>query len=424
MLGQCCRTVLLKGGKHSFLQNNRKTLILKNFEVRNYSYRNSSTSWISLRGVFTRWTPCGVILYGGYLWNKGITEDVTQIELEFYTHLPLRIVSKIFGKFANIEVPVDYRPWAYGKYTKWFGVNIEEAITDDFTQYKSLATFFARNLKPGARNINLDGPLVSPCDGKILSSGPVTCCKVEQVKGVTYSLQQFFGQNTWTRKAIISNSVQKNAFASSNTVLMEGVYESRNADLLRECYENNKDKQSDDEKYYRSILSDPDKNTLHHCVIYLAPGDYHRFHSPCDWIVKFRRHFSGKLLSVNPLFAKLIPGLFCLNERAVYIGDWKHGFFSYTAVGATNVGSIQIYKDNALHTNGRKSRRCDELILEPNVDFERGEIVGQFNMGSTIVLIFEAPKDFEFYLKAGDTIKMGSELGNFKNPSSGRSRWF
>lgn len=72
---------------------------------------------------------------------------------------------------------------------------------------------------------------------------------------------------------------------------------------------------------------------MYQCVIYLAPGDYHRFHSPAEWIPKIRRHFAGELLSVSPKIAKWLPGLFCINERALYIGEWKHGFFSFTAVG-------------------------------------------------------------------------------------------
>ena len=73
---------------------------------------------------------------------------------------------------------------------------------------------------------------------------------------------------------------------------------------------------------------------MYQCVIYLAPGDYHRFHSPTTWTPELRRHFTGELLSVSPKIAQWIPGLFCLNERALYIGKWEHGFFSFTAVGA------------------------------------------------------------------------------------------
>lgn len=83
-----------------------------------------------------------------------------------------------------------------------------------------------------------------------------------------------------------------------------------------------------------SILQE---TNLYQCVIYLAPGDYHRFHSPTEWKPMIRRHFHGELLSVNPKIAKWLPGLFCLNERAVYIGQWEYGFCSFTAVGKLTI---------------------------------------------------------------------------------------
>ena len=85
--------------------------------------------------------------------------------------------------------------------------------------------------------------------------------------------------------------------------------------------------------YIEGIKEKKEGTSLYHCIIYLAPGDYHRFHSPTLWKPNFRRHFHGELLSVSPKVAKLVPGLFCINERATYIGEWEHGFFSFTAVG-------------------------------------------------------------------------------------------
>lgn len=90
-------------------------------------------------------------------------------------------------------------------------------------------------------------------------------------------------------------------------------------------------------------------NALFFCVIYLAPGDYHRFHSPTNWVVQKRRHFAGELFSVSPYFVKLLQNLFVLNERVVLLGKWKYGFFSMTPVGATNVGSIHINFDEVNH---------------------------------------------------------------------------
>lgn len=134
---------------------------------------------------------------------------------------------------------------------------------------------------------------------------------MEQVKGVSYSLPTFLGPQTWNQN--------NNNYGAQPIV-------------------------ADKQEYCSSLLKNKD-NALFHCVIYLAPGDYHRFHSPVQWNVQFRRHFAGELLSVNPVVARWIAGLFSLNERAVYVGEWEHGFFSYTAVGATNVGSIRVYED-------------------------------------------------------------------------------
>ena len=96
------------------------------------------------------------------------------------------------------------------------------------------------------------------------------------------------------------------------------------------------------------------ESCLYQCVLYLAPGDYHRFHSPVPWTVRLRRHFPGHLLSVSPALVARIPGLFSINERVAYLGEWQHGFFSMTAVGATNVGSVVVGFDPSLNTNLRK----------------------------------------------------------------------
>jgi phosphatidylserine decarboxylase len=194
--------------------------------------------------------------------------------------------------------------------------------------------------------------------------------KVEQVKGVSYSLRAFLGP---------IKSVDKDKALTP--------------------------------AYPLSLLKDPENNCLYQIVVYLAPGDYHRFHSPTEWKVDLCRHFPGELLSVNPRVAGWIGGLFSLNERAVYVGNWKYGFFSMTAVGATNVGSIRVYSDPELVTNKWK-KGVPAMIERPvSVALSRGEDFGEFNLGSTIVLLFEAPKaSFILGAKAGDAVKMGQPL--------------
>lgn len=112
-----------------------------------------------------------------------------------------------------------------------------------------------------------------------------------------------------------------------------------------------------------------------------------------------------------------MPNLFSLNERVVYVGEWSGGFMAYTAVGATNVGSIRVYCDKELATN--KVQFPETLHWkEASLDCARvgkGELFGEFRLGSTIVLLFEAPQDFRFSLKIGQTIKVGQALSAYTN---------
>src|SRR5213079_3232089 len=158
------------------------------------------------------------------------------------------------------------------------------------------------------------------------------------------------------------------------------------------------------------------RTALYYVVVYLAPGDYHRFHSPTSWVVERRRHFAGELYSVSPYLQRTLPGLFTLNERVVLIGRWRWGFFSIIPVGATNVGSIKINFDRELRTNSLTTdtaadRAAEEAAKRGEVysgfveatyggaskilgghPLKRGEEMGGFQLGSTIVLVFEAPK--------------------------------
>ncbi|KOC63083.1 Phosphatidylserine decarboxylase proenzyme [Habropoda laboriosa] len=269
--------------------------------------------------------------------DNNVYDSINIFVVKCYYFLPFRIISRIWGWIASLELPVRLRPILYGFYAKTFDANLDE-IDLDLSAFPSLVDFFVRPLKCDARPIDQNTNIVSPSDGKVLYFGPVTSCYVQQVKGVTYNLKHF--------------------------------------------------------------------------LVYLAPGDYHRFHSPTDWEIEFRRHFQGKLLSVNPKVAQYLPDLFSLNERVIYIGKWAGGFMAYTAVGATNVGSIKVYCDKDLHTNTIKwpeAKHWKDASLGCT-HLNKGELFGEFRMGSTVVLLFEAPKDFEFCLNVGQTIKMGQGL--------------
>lgn len=308
---------------------------------------------------------------------EGSIREATPWELSVYRLLPLRTVSRVWGWLSHVDLPLWARTPVLTVFARSFDCNLLEAAEEDLCQYRSLGDFFRRGLKPDARQIHPGMCVVSPADGVVMSAGCVNQGTLEQIKGVTYSLAQFLGPSTWK---------------SEQQPTPEGA------------------------TYQDSLLRHPGDTSLFYYVVYLKPGDYHRFHSPVEWDIAFRRHFTGDLLSVKPGIAKRFPGLFTLNERSVYVGEWRHGFFAMAAVGATNVGSIKVYKDPELQTNCMRSRKgkCADLLFShgalPGLPVSKGEPFGEFNFGSTVVIIFEAPKDFAFSVEAGQTIRMGQSL--------------
>ena len=364
--------------------------LLRITSQRSTSLVRSCTSSVNVRYVRNarrRWRVIvpgiGLSLLAGaqweYLHKHGYSdihdrpELLNDVVVTCYCCLPLRMTSRIWGWLTSIELPIGLRPALYGFYASIFHADLDE-MELDLSAFPNLVEFFVRALKHNARPIAENANMISPADGKVLYFGPVTSCRVEQVKGVTYDLRQFLGD---------LNDSTSNRLADD---------------------------------YVNSLLKNPD-NRLYQLIIYLAPGNYHRFHSPTDWNIKFRRHFPGKLLSVNPKVLKFMRNLFSLNERVVYVGEWTGGFMAYTAVGATNVGSIRVYCDGNLATN---TVQWPEIAhpKEANLGYApiaKGELFGEFRLGSTIVLLFEAPRDFRFCLQVGQTIKVGQALSTHSN---------
>ena len=288
--------------------------------------------------------------------------------------------------FTSIYRPSPARPLVYGAWSWFFRVKLHEAERP-YQDYENLTAFFTRRLRDGARNIDhRSHVMVSPVDGAVVSTSADMEVNgvLSQVKGISYHISDFLGIPTPKVK--------------------EG-------------------------------------NALFSAVLYLSPGDYHRFHSPTEWIAKSRTHFAGQLLPVNPLLAYVLPSLFCANERVAVFGEWEHGFYSYTAVGATNVGSIRLSFDDSVVTNTyrhdwdctfnpleavgiygnrfvQRPRAIDSKSYDKHVFLQRGDDIGLFELGSTIVLIFEAPKDFQFSVRAGDKVRVGQSIGRRTDPAA------
>eukprot|EP00048_Salpingoeca_helianthica_P016999 m.235227 g.235227 ORF g.235227 m.235227 type:complete len:345 (-) comp19953_c0_seq1:173-1207(-) len=264
---------------------------------------------------------------------------------------PTRALSRLWGAVNEIDLPVALRKPLLGAYASIFGCNLEEAADGDLEHYSNLQKFFGRDLRDGVRPLS-PVELVSPADCRVLHFGTLsTNGRVDQVKGISYSLEALLGLSPSPRPG----------------------------------------------------------NKLFHIVLYLAPGDYHNFHSPADWQSAVLRHFPGPLFSVSPAAARKIAGLFSVNERVVLQGSWKHGTFSFVAVGAYNVGSIHIDSAPSLRTNEATPRKVEQDL---SFQYAKGQKIGGFRLGSTVVLVFEAPESFHFDVTPGQRLRYGEQLGS------------
>ena len=317
-----------------------------------------------------------------------------------------------------------------------------EVAEPDLHTYKNLAAFFYRTLKPGVRPIDLNAnALLSPADGNVLQFGMIEHGEVEQVKGMTYSLDALLGTEPPGAKAA-ANKMPKDAresaklgsqdvikadeeFARVNGISysLPNLFSGPQSQERAPSMDASTTPKSSSEAEVRADLALGDGSSrswfssrtktptaLYYIVVYLAPGDYHRFHSPTSWVAEKRRHFAGELYSVSPYLQRTLPGLFTLNERVVLLGRWRWGFFSFTPVGATNVGSIKINFDRELRTNS--------LTTDTEADraAEQASARGEPYSGFAEATYSEASK-----VLAGHALRRGEEMGGFQLGSSSKS---
>jgi len=288
----------------------------------------------------------------------------------WYRSLPLRETSRFWSKLFSYNIyPKSLRQSFYTYFARVFDADVNECEygPDQLHHYANFGEFFRRNLKAGVRPIDPTSPIVSPCDGEVLANGLVTSVDnlTLVIKGVPYTLKDFFQ------------------------------FDQYEIDCLKE-------KQT--------------KSSLFYTCIYLNPGNYHHFHSPAKWKIRERRHITGELMSVRPEFIVWIPNLLLLNERVVYLGEYQYGLMTQTMIGATNVGSIDVYFDQTLKTNEKSDdytfRMWTERFLSSSSQnqFDKGDAFGEFKLGSCIVLLFEGPENFRFCHQTGDKIRVGERL--------------
>lgn len=270
-----------------------------------------------------------------------------------------------YGSFMRLSLPETFRLSILRAYAWVTAIDMSESA-EPLDSFHSIQDLFVRGMKPGLRPVAACD-LISPCDSRVLSFGELQGSKLDSIKGQEYDVVHFF-----TGKSEIP------------------------ADLYVESLKKHKE------------------NRLYYLTFYLSPADHHRFYSPFDWDIHYRRHLYGYLLGVFPLNLLRRKDIYEVNERVVYFGEWKHGFASFVAVGAYNVGSIEVGIDSELRTNkmGFPSQEAlfEQRSFEPPVVVAKGAEFGRFNTGSTIVLVFEAPPDLHFNVTERGRVKIGEAL--------------
>jgi phosphatidylserine decarboxylase len=268
--------------------------------------------------------------------------------------LPKNAVSRAAGAASDLPLPGGVRTVVNKGFASLAGIDLSEAEQGP-DAYGSLNAFFTRRLKDGARTVaaTSEDVLVSPSDGRLSHFGPITRQTLVQAKGRDYRL----------------------------------------VDLL--------DSGRDAEAFVDG----------HFATIYLSPRDYHRVHFPMTGKATDVAYIPGHLFPVNPFAVENIDELFAVNERLItYVENPVLGKVGVVMVGATCVGRMSLaFHDHV--TNGHFRRR-ETFELSGNPEFEAGDELGMFNLGSTVVLVI-AKSSFKFSpdLVPGQPVRMGQLLG-------------
>jgi phosphatidylserine decarboxylase len=269
--------------------------------------------------------------------------------------MPGHLLSRLTHRFTRIRNPRIKNP-----FTRWFighfRINLEEALESQPSAYEHFNAFFTRALKPGIRPIVAgDDTVACPVDGTVSQAAPIRDGRVFQAKGHDYSLVTLLGGSE-ERAAPFQNG--------------------------------------------------------HFTTIYLSPQDYHRIHMPVTGTLREMVHVPGRLFSVNPATTRVIPGLFARNERVISLFDTAFGPLAMVKVGAVNVGSIETVWAGEVTPPAGRVVRSWHYDGEEALTLQKGEEMGRFNMGSTVILVF-GPDVIEWAgeIKAGERVRLGQLLG-------------
>ncbi len=266
--------------------------------------------------------------------------------------LPRSALSRAAGSIARAPVPAPVHRALMRGFTRAFKVDVGEAELG-FEGYRTFADFFARKLKPGQRVVEGDERAVtSPVDGAISQIGYVKsgCCV--QAKGIEYPIGKLLADEASAHR------FEGGAFAT----------------------------------------------------LYLSPRDYHRIHAPLGGRILGYSYIPGEFWPVNRRSVRSLEAVFCINERLVTFIDTAAGLLALVAVGATCVSRIRASYDESIVTHAREPAKAHRY--ERPIPLQKGDEVGRFEMGSTVILLFETGRvRWADGLGPEAVVRMGMRLG-------------
>ena len=252
-------------------------------------------------------------------------------------------------------------PAAIRWFARRFDVDMKDAIEENLGSYTSFNRFFTRALKPEARPIDQEThSICSPADGRISAIGEISEGRIYQAKGRDYSLEVLIGGD--------QNAAKRLANGGFTT-------------------------------------------------IYLSPRDYHRLHMPVAGTLVSQTHIPGRLFSVGPHTVRALPNLFARNERVIAQFETEAGLMALVLVGAINVAAIETVWHGLVTPPQRRSINTINYRDEQAVNLAKGDEMGRFNMGSTIIVLMENPVTWRVDMQAGDAVRMGQYLGSLPVPA-------
>ncbi|GAM69753.1 phosphatidylserine decarboxylase [Vibrio sp. JCM 19236] len=274
--------------------------------------------------------------------------------------LPQHGLTRLVGKLASAKLG-SFTTSIIRWFIKQYKINMDEALHSDPAHFKTFNDFFVRELKPGVRPVVEDeSVIVHPADACVSQFGPIENDRLIQAKKHDYSARELLGGDL---------------------------------DLTEEFSEG------------------------HFATLYLSPSDYHRVHMPCDGTLRQMIYVPGDLFSVNPLTAENVENLFARNERVVCIFDTEFGPMAQVLVGATIVGSIElIWAGTVTPPTGNTVYRWDYPSEgEKAIHIKKGEEMGRFKLGSTVINLF--PKgaiEFDSSMQLDATTRLGTAYAHIQ----------